>query len=239
HTDQHDIVWYGTVDRREFETMADRIIDKYLCHPNYYLIDGNPVFCIYDMCNLIGGLGGVHEAAEALDWMRSRAVSKGLPGIHFQAIRMKDMPAEIYRNVADFDSLRIEEMIRRLGFSSVTHYQYVHEAGEAGEYIMWAEKATSGWLEYADEYPLYFPHVSIGWDNTQRNPDNKEIVSGSSPENFKVYLRKAKAYLDERPEQPQLVTVNSWNEWTEGSYLLPDRTWNYGYLEAVQEVFNV
>ena len=34
-----------------------------------------------------------------------------------------------------------------------------------------------------------------------------------------------------------LVTINSWNEWTETSYLQPDNLYGYGYLEAVKEVF--
>ena len=34
-----------------------------------------------------------------------------------------------------------------------------------------------------------------------------------------------------------LVTINSWNEWTETSYLQPDDLYGYGYLEAVKKVF--
>jgi len=33
------------------------------------------------------------------------------------------------------------------------------------------------------------------------------------------------------------ITVNSWNEWTETSYLQPDDLYGYGYLEAIKEVF--
>ena len=47
----------------------------------------------------------------------------------------------------------------------------------------------------------------------------------------------AKEYADAHPGQPPLVTINSWNEWTETSYLEPDDLNGYGYLEAVRRVF--
>ena len=44
-------------------------------------------------------------------------------------------------------------------------------------------------------------------------------------------------WADAHPEQPPLVTLNSWNEWTETSYLQPDDLYGYGYLDAVKRVF--
>ncbi|HBK94008.1 MAG TPA: hypothetical protein DDZ69_03210, partial [Porphyromonadaceae bacterium] len=35
-----------------------------------------------------------------------------------------------------------------------------------------------------------------------------------------------------------LITINAWNEWVEGSYLLPDMQNGFGYLKAVKEVMS-
>ncbi len=47
----------------------------------------------------------------------------------------------------------------------------------------------------------------------------------------------AKDYIDSHDLPAPLVIINSWNEWTEGSYLQPDDLYGYGMLEAVKRVF--
>ena len=84
----------------------------------------------------------------------------------------------------------------------------------------------------------YFPHVSVGWDNNPRFNDFRPgVMKNCTPENIEKALRMAKAYADAHPGQPPLITVNSWNEWTETSYLEPDDLYGYGYLEAIRRVF--
>jgi len=51
-------------------------------------------------------------------------------------------------------------------------------------------------------------------------------------------LYQAKKYADSHPEQTKLITINAWNEWVEGSYLLPDMQNGFGYLKAVKEVMS-
>jgi hypothetical protein len=60
----------------------------------------------------------------------------------------------------------------------------------------------------------------------------------NSPESFATLLSKAKRYMDAHPDQPKLMTINAWNEWVEGSYLLPDMKYGFGYLEAVKNVMD-
>ncbi|WP_331702282.1 glycoside hydrolase family 99-like domain-containing protein [Paenibacillus sp. IITD108] len=42
---------------------------------------------------------------------------------------------------------------------------------------------------------------------------------------------------DAHPGQQSLIVINSWNEWTETSYLQPDDRYGYSYLEAIKSVF--
>ena len=77
-------VWLGSVDRHEFEIVAHRIIEKYFSRPNYYRINGKPLFMIYDVDNLVKGLGGIEATRDALEWFRAETVKAGHPGLELQ-----------------------------------------------------------------------------------------------------------------------------------------------------------
>ncbi|MBE7047621.1 MAG: hypothetical protein E7396_09495 [Ruminococcaceae bacterium] len=98
-------------------------------------------------------------------------------------------------------------------------------------------QVVNEWKEISQQYKIdYFPHASIGWDNNPRFKNyRKPVVTNNTPENFQKVLEEAKKYADEN--NVSLITVNSWNEWTETSYLEPDNLYGYGYLEAIKNVF--
>ena len=67
----------------------------------------------------------------------------------------------------------------------------------------------------------------------------KNVVHyNNTPEAFAALLSKAKKYADGHPGQPKLITINAWNEWVEGSYLLPDMQHGFDYLKAVRKVMS-
>lgn len=235
--DDKDVIWRGMVDREEFETIAERVISKYFSQPNYYKIDGCPVFMIYDIHNLITGLGGEKETLEAMQWFRSKVKEAGFPDLHLQMV--------LYGNTLNLSGVdsgcngQNEDIVWRLGFDSATHYQFVHFADIDRDYGEILERVGQEWKKIEENCTVpYFPHISVGWDNNPRFKGFKPgVVKNNTPEQVEKGLRMAKEYLDQHPEQPALVTVNSWNEWTETSYLEPDDLYGYGYLEAIKRVF--
>ncbi len=62
-------------------------------------------------------------------------------------------------------------------------------------------------------------------------------MAGNTPEAFRAALQAIKERMDAVPSAPKILTINAWNEWTEGSYLEPDTRYGMQYLEAIRDVF--
>lgn len=235
---QDTIIWDGAVDRDQFEIVCHRLIRHYFSHPSYYRIDGKPVFMIYDVQNLIRGLGGINASREAFRWFRDQAAQAGLPGLHLQMT----MWGEINLNLSGVDGgakSSTRQVVESLGFDSVTHYQFVHFTDIDRDYNEIMEDVIKEWQTVDKDYDVpYYPHISVGWDNNPRfQAFRPGIVKNNTPENVKKAFEKAKDYVDNHPNQVPLITVNSWNEWTETSYLQPDDLYGYGYLKAIRDTF--
>jgi len=107
----------------------------------------------------------------------------------------------------------------------------------ATDYAEYGQRA----MRVMDERPgalnvTYFPHVSMGWDGSPRNY-SMGIVLNNTPEKWGEFLRQTRGWLDRHPESRGIVTLNSWNEWVEGSYIEPDVKDGTKYLDAIRDVF--
>ena len=129
--------------------------------------------------------------------------------------------------------------VNEMGFNSVAMYNM---GGTNEDYLVYGNNSRKirAQMDSILNIPL-FPCVSVGWDDTPRFPEKgiRDVVHyHNTPESFAALLYQAKVYADSHPEQPKLITINAWNEWVEGSYLLPDMQNGFGYLKAIKEVIN-
>jgi hypothetical protein len=226
YKDIDTLLWDGAVDLENFKIITERIINNYFLQPNYFKIDGNPVFSIFSLNNLLEGLGGIEQTRKALDYFREMTKKAGFPDLHLQLI-IYGLPNQDRMNI-----------IETLHINSVTQYNWGWMNEQ--DYIRWGTKAINIRNQWDNLLTItFFPNVSIGWDDTPRFPDKgeKDIVRyNKSPDSFSTFLQEAKTFCDTHPEQIKLITVFSWNEWIEGGYLLPDMKYGFDYLEEVKKV---
>jgi hypothetical protein len=79
-----------------------------------------------------------------------------------------------------------------------------------------------------------FPGVTPGWDNTPRRKRGAIILKGSSPKLYRHWLEATLSRFEPYGPGENLVFINAWNEWGEGSHLEPDKRWGRAYLEATR-----
>ncbi len=224
--DDDSILWKGATDEKNFKIIVERVIRQYFKRPNYLKINGCPVFSVYKLDNLLATFGGSREKTRAgLEYFRSEVRKAGFPGLHLQIIHFGPSGEDIQRTLEYF------------GVNSVTTYNWGGPHRE--DYLDWGKTGMTRLETWSDSPVPFFPNVSVGWDNTPRFPKvgREDVIHyNNTPESFAAYLQAAKEYVDAHPAQPKVITVFAWNEWIESGYLLPDRKFGFGYLEAVRDV---
>jgi hypothetical protein len=237
----------GTIKPATWDAMTDYIVQKYFKHPSHWVIEGKPYFSIYDIQSFIRSFGSIEEAQAALGRFREKTKTAGFPGLHVNAVMWGQtiLPRETV-------PAQPEQIVKSLGFDSVTSYVWIHHAALKTYPTASNRQIQDDYLQYArrafDLYGRpYYPNVSVGWDSSPRTDQSgphenhgypyTPIVTGNTPEAFKEALTTAKEMLLTRPASERILTVNSWNEWTEGSYLEPDTVNGMKYLEAIRQAF--
>jgi len=239
----------GAAARDAFDAATARIVERYFAHPSYWRVDGRPYVSVYELMRLVRGLGGVDETRAALDDFRARSRAAGAGDPHLNAVvwGIQLLPGEAAGNAGDPN-----DILARLGFDSATSYVWVHHTPLSGfptvPYRAYARKAAEEWERLAERYALpYYPNVTMGWDSSPRTVQSDvyeeleypfmPVLDENTPEEFGRALEQARAFLDTGRSDHPILTINAWNEWTEGSYLEPDMIHGMGYLEEIKRVF--
>ena len=238
----------AAVDLDGFRTVTQIAIENYMTNPRYWRIGGAAYYSIFMIGDLVDQLGGIEATAAALADLRERARAAGVGELHLAVVS-----TDVLRGRPE-----LHRRFRALGIDSVNDYNWNHFLwGDQvlGQdpllpYARWRETATKQWsLDAAGFDAPVAPNVSIGWDSTPRTPPGEPVrceawpylpvVVDNTPEELTTALRDSLTFLRQEPSAAPYLTLNAWNEWTEGAYLEPDDHWGTSKLDAVRGVLGV
>lgn len=215
----------------------------------YITVDGKPLFVIYKPDQII-------DLYQMTTYWRQRAVEEGFPGLCL-AFQFPTYYSDMYYRDDVFDFRIGFEPVHARNLSSMkpgTSNKVKLIRKFFGENILsyYRKKRTpkfSGGFSNAQSLAMYFydeiwekilnapwteefiPGAFVDWDNTPRNKHGL-VHSGFSIEKFQHYMTRL--IKRAKTENKSMIFINAWNEWGEGAFLEPDKTYNFQKLEAVK-----
>ena len=207
---------------REQMLTLGRTLARYFREPNYLRIDGCPVLVVSRPARLIDSFGDAF-----LELIASISEAAGL---------LPERPI-CFVALASTPDPRLE----RMGFAATTAYNYAGtRTAKTGSRL----RATYDdmvvtyeriWRDMrAPEALPYIVPLSPGWDSRPWYGPKAFVRTGSSPARFRDMCERARDYVDPRLN---MVLVECWNEFGEGSAVEPCAEHGFGFLNAVRDTF--
>lgn len=232
----------GRVSAESFDRFTD-IVTDWIAQPEYFRLNGQPYFSIYEIYTFVDGLGGEDAAARALDKFRDKVRRRTGEELHLGALRL--------RLGVTGDEARAR--LQKLGVASITPYNNLDHgpmdrmAFPRGDYNAFHAAARDAWsVTDAETGAAYIPNITTGWDSSGRACPSDAwqrrdypwfpVIEANRAE-WTQALTDLKQWFDQHDDALPLATINAWNEWTEGAILLPTRKDGNMRLEAFTEVF--
>lgn len=190
-------------------------LEYYFSNPNYMTIDGKPVFMIFGAQTLVNKFGNTLK--DEFDYLRGEVRKLG-----FEDMLILDCNS--YMNTS----------LKQYGFDG----WYAYNWGKQGCYFSANESMTMYAVNQNDVYTV--PTIStgfnaIGWSGIRTPVMSLEEFRQTNEWVKNVYLP---TYAQKGTWQEKLIMLSNWNEYGEGTYLMPcEGTHGFGYLDILREMY--
>ena len=216
----------------------------YMTDSAYVRVNGKPVLFVLNVGQVRLEFGGSSAAvAAALQQLRTAAQGQGLPGVYI--VGGFGTPSGSLGQEALDDGFNIAGQD---GYDAVAFYGYPFAPTPVNGMLPFSMLSAAGhwtWDQAALHCPVPFiPTSMAGWDPRPWNevePTTGDLMYYSrTPQDLATFVSDAIAWTSANPQMrpepaptPPLVLIEAWNEFGEGSHMLPTVGEGTSYSDAV------
>lgn len=196
-------------------------VEYYFKDSRYERLDNKALLTVWSVSNFVNSFGGEDGAAEAIRFMNEDIKKYGYDGILVMTNAGGSM-------------------------NEIGKYTWYSKIGLSGSYIYATSEVNAEKQleinkkdrEYASSYLMtHLPTIGMGFNDVGRNNKRSPIMTES--EHLKM-CQGVKEMLDSSHTgtfADNTLMISTWNEWSEGHYIMPSESNGFAYLENIRKTF--
>ena len=221
------IMWENNgQDCTSFEQFREYIwnywVEYYFSDPRYARLDNKAVLTVWNRSKFQNAFGGVEGTKQAVEWMNEELKKLGYDGLILLASTQGANPAGTYTEISN------------LGYDATYGYHWGTKGYDA-EYQIQCN--ASNLANSTSVGSFHIPTVSIGFNDVGRNETRDPIISKEDHLTVCQYIKKALSDMNTGTWKDNTLMVSTWNEYSEGTYVLPTASNGFDYLENIRLTF--
>lgn len=189
-------------------------IDYFFSDPRYMHIDGTAIMSIYAPDKLARDLGGPQVVKKCLDYLRKEVKKLG------------------YKDLVVLCCGDNNPVYKECGIDGVHAYNW----GINGWDVEFTKDRILGNMREGSTHTV--PTVSMGFNHTGWTGIRTPVLD---PQDMKTLLEWSRDEIlskhDKNSWKSKLCMLSTWNEYGEGTYMMPAGVHGFGYLDALRSVF--
>ena len=202
-----------------FEDLRDNVfpyfIDYFFSDPRYMQIDGRAIMSIYNPERLASDVGGPDVLRKSFDYLRKEVRKLG------------------YKDLIIMCCGDSNPMYKQAGIDACHCYHW----GKKGYDVEFTKARMLHNIEEGSVHQV--PCVSMGYNDLPWAGKKYPVLE---PSDMVTLLKWCKEeLLDKYPDKTswksKFMMLSTWNEYGEGTYMMPSGVHGFGYLDALREVF--
>jgi hypothetical protein len=222
---------------------------SYMADSAYVRINGKPALFIINVGEVRQDFGTSAAVFAALQQLRAAAQAQGLPGVY--VVGGFGTPSGTLGQETLDDGFLIAQQD---GYDAVAFYNYPFAPPPVNDGLPFSALSDAGhwtWNEAALHSQLPFiPTVMAGWDPRPWNetePTSGDLMWYSrAPQDVATFTQDAIAWAAANPQlrpepapTPSLVVIEAWNEFGEGSHLIPNVEDGMAFGDALAQMLQL
>ena len=225
------IMWENNGYRNTNPDDFKNYVWKYWCEyfftdPRYLKIDNKPLLSLWSL-KFIEHWGGEEQAAELVKFMNEDIKNYGCDGILLMATASASASAPDaarYRTMSDY--------------CDITYAYHYGSDGARPEHQLRCIELLNALHESDAGMAPFMQTVSVGFNSAPWHGADARCPL-ISLEDYETVLRSVKRHGDESAGAwyDKLFMMSTWNEYGEGTYIMPSGIHGFGYLDKIREVF--